>query len=1044
MDPRTRNYSSDYGKRRASRSPDNRLPPKVPKSIGHEEASAPTTSYPSRCLSLSTGPPSRASRPGDPRVPDSRRPSYQNPSEFRTEFSVNSPDSFSSRRIQHEEATSGRSTPLSNYGAIGRPIPAATTATATTNGTSIEDVLMRFSEQIVQLARLEIHHEQGLSSVKQATQEYNEMKKFFPDFPVIKEQKTTARAAAEKRLKAIEADIIQGKAKQKNIAENIAAIVKISAEVKPNESRDKFCKDPPSRADHDQPIQKCGELQNEIRDVKLGISGNNVSCSERELEGIGAKVIALDARVAEVDRTITSLNLCTTQINSRISNIEKKMSEILGLQIKSILDQVSTFQAKLTQFENNFSPGRRSVHLSSETLNHADDVTDELVEVKQTIDGLQGQLAQLSRIVIGDNNTGFKELPSEDDCVLKQIHHLKQYLELKHKLETGISTDHVEGVEDKVQECGDDFVEREADIDQVKSDNKPLKESLSDEVDGRLKKVEQAMRLLEGSIPMAINSRLQKLEKDVEAIDTSDGPLGKIEEVISKHIDEEVKDIRGHLTAVSQRHIEDLHAIRAAQGEVEIKMVDLSTKVNAIERSVAESVQLKEDLAKHTTAIKELWDDVSKKIDTEYITGVLEEMKKSFQPVAPLSVQAPSRLPTQNFPTQAMQTPHQPSHSHFHSPFPSINGPKPPTSVFPLPSNYPATSTLVPNLQFAQEIKHLNDRCDALQIVTSTLQTRYNNLTTGDVCKAMLDQAADVWPHAKNFELAVGEIKAACTRQDREMQMLKTKIAQLGENLRNMETDAAVATTHQGRDTATTNLSDVRVLADQAKNAAEAMEKSLVELDRRVGHTLATAVEARNAAESARGSSVSAKQEAEMANSHAQGAERRARKTAEEVVGVQGEINKLREELTEVQKTLKAVPGGSPVVDGCTTADHLKALQLRLEGWEDAIKQVEAKVKEAGTLNKVQSSRFSKFNIEGMKKDLEDVVEKVRVLTETEGDLVETVSALGKSTSEQGRTLAAGREELDIVKGQIEQIKLLYAGLEHQFEKVSKDFDWTE
>jgi len=995
MDPEMRNYNPEYGKRRASRSPENPLPSKAPKPNTREGSSILSIPYHSRQSSFSTGSP-RTTLPCDPRGLDSRRPSYQTPSELRNEFSVNSPDSLGSRRSQYEEATSGVSTPSSNHGATGWP-----NATATNNGTSIIDVLMSFSAQTVQLARLEVHHEQGLSTVKQTMQEYNEMKKFFPDFPVIKEQKTTARTAAEKTLKAIEADINQGKTKQKKLVESIASLIEKSAEVRPTESRAQVCTDPASRTDNDHLLRKCGELEKVIRDATIGMR-DSTSRSDKISEGMDAKLAAIDTHMAEMDRRITSLNSSTSQIISRTSNIENNISDILGLEIKSVLGQESKFQSKLKQLENNSNFGLRSAHPTSQAMNEAKDGTSELSRVIKTVAGLQNQMALLSHVVMGDENADFEATRTKDDCVLKQIHHLQCCLKRKDKIEAGLSPDRLEDVGDKVQVVSDDFADRESENDQVKSDIKDLREYLSGRVDGRLNNIEQAVRLLESSIPKAIHGRLQKLEKDVEAIDTSDGPLGKIEEVISKHIDEELKDIRDQLTALSQRQRDDLHAITVAKGEIEIKLVDLSTKVDAIGVSVAESFKLKEDVAKVSTAIGELRVDVDKKIDTEYVKGTLEAMKKLFQPIAPAPAHAPSRTPTPSFPLQAMQPPPQPSQSHAHIPSTSINRPPPSTSGFPPPSHNPATQTLAPNIQFAQDLKHLNDRCDALQIVTSTLQTRYNNLTTGDVCKAMLDQAADVWPHAKNFEHAVEGIKAVCTRQDRETEMLKTKIALLDEDVKNAVATAA----HQGNDTAAESMRTASALADRAKNSVDIMEKGMAELDRRVVHTLATAVEAKSYA--------------------------------------QREIDKLREALTAVQKKLKDVRLESPAVNDSTATEDLMTLRRRFEGLEDAMKQIEDKLKEAGILSKGHSSRSSNPTVEGMKKRLDDVVNEVRVLTETEGNLVETVSAQGKTVSEQGKILAAGKEDLNMVKEQIEQIKLLYAGLERQFEKVSKEFDWAE
>ncbi|KAK3055966.1 hypothetical protein LTR09_003200 [Extremus antarcticus] len=83
------------------------------------------------------------------------------------------------------------------------------------------------------------------------------------------------------------------------------------------------------------------------------------------------------------------------------------------------------------------------------------------------------------------------------------------------------------------------------------------------------------------------------------------------------------------------------------------------------------------------------------------------------------------------------------------------------------------------------DIGRMQAQLDQLSMVTQHLKKRYDNLTTDEAVKRMLDQLAIVWPHAKQLEGAVMGLQTGTRQLEERMTQLKNEFEQLKMSLEN-------------------------------------------------------------------------------------------------------------------------------------------------------------------------------------------------------------------------------------------------------------------
>ncbi|TKA80807.1 hypothetical protein B0A55_01609 [Friedmanniomyces simplex] len=244
MDPRKADYQAGRGKRVASRSPDRSKGHKLAKANPPGGSSTPVYSKPpSRASSSSNGTGRQTMQP--PSAADARGASAQLQTDLRRESGmlfVNSPDSLGSKRSQYEDATSGRSTPLSVGGTMTRqgvpppppPPPPMTLANAEADPLNpIESILMQFNHFGTNITKLSQSQSQWEARLKRADLEHESMAKNYAAFPQLREQKTAAQKYAQEQLRLLSKDLEEQTEAQRAVVRDIATLLQ-SAEVKPS------------------------------------------------------------------------------------------------------------------------------------------------------------------------------------------------------------------------------------------------------------------------------------------------------------------------------------------------------------------------------------------------------------------------------------------------------------------------------------------------------------------------------------------------------------------------------------------------------------------------------------------------------------------------------------------------------------------------------------------------------------------------------------------------------------------------------------------
>ncbi|KAK0254293.1 hypothetical protein LTS09_010719 [Friedmanniomyces endolithicus] len=231
-DPRRPGYRQGSAKRVASSSPDDPTARKVTKRKPSDGSSTPNPNKPLSRASSSfnkngNGPMQPPSGPEAGRTFTTRENGGG---------SVNSPDSPGSKRSQYEDATSGRSTPLSVSSMVSRlnipppPPPPPSTSVEPLNGT--EDVLLEFSSCCTKIAQLSQSQSQWEARLKRADLEHESMAKNYAAFPQLREQKTVTQKYAREQYEMMTKDLDEQRQAQRGFVKEIAARIH-TAEVKP-------------------------------------------------------------------------------------------------------------------------------------------------------------------------------------------------------------------------------------------------------------------------------------------------------------------------------------------------------------------------------------------------------------------------------------------------------------------------------------------------------------------------------------------------------------------------------------------------------------------------------------------------------------------------------------------------------------------------------------------------------------------------------------------------------------------------------------------
>ncbi|KAK4542729.1 hypothetical protein LTR36_006301 [Oleoguttula mirabilis] len=999
-DPRKPDYNPDYSetsKRIASRSPEGAGPRKVPKTTPREPSSTPSINGTSRRSSLSNAP----SRPGAPTTPaaDNRRASNQIQPELRkavNKGSVNSPDSMGSR---YEDAQSGRTTPLSANGVVARQNVLSTPqlngvaeAAATSNPTV--DLLMKFSNQVTEIATSQITRQQMDARRKQANKEYDSMQGHFASFPAIKESKSVKKKIAEHDYKVINERLNKEMSVQKTLVEGVATLFSQAAEVKPTSSR-AILSTGLTQQDLDRLQTKYDgwkqDVQAEYDSLKKHVLAQHVDLKKEvhaqqdELrKDMHDKYNRLRKDVQEqYDGLRRDLRVQEGDLKQEFFHVKRladKASCDSG-QVPQCMSQVKRHDAELRDIRDNgqrhddeLKDVRTKLDILKRTVIAAEPAQTAALSGKMRVDRLEKdsaglvttvarmkeKLDVLSTFTMGDDDEPVDTPVDRKSNIGRKVQQLQQQMD---RVDSRLQT-----MQGAVQEEGKDtVVKRLKNLDrlvnnlasQVQSNELPLPQRLS-QLEQDYNTLEADLKAIKASpqAPLAMYSSITAdLEPLSERLDQAEAVMGEYDKQLRDshdlyigYINDEVAQLQAQISSVDNARSEDTNSINAA-------LVDVTTNISHVKKELADlgknGSNVKDTnraVSKINEALSGLHEMLGRKADAEFVKGKMVSIDQQ------LKALASSRTPT---PGPAQSTTSRPANGTF--PLPAISGMGPPATGSPQMNGIPQNILLHVN-KIKEDIRDLGAKHDSLSTVTQRLQTQYNNLTTDEVCQAMLDQFATVWPHAKAYEHSIGGLKVEVAKLQQETQKL---IGKANKNVELVSTTANAA----GK------------IAEEAKETAEAASRSAAAAD--------------SVALSVRG-------DMQKLSNRVNNAESLAQTASTAASAAQRDMGNVKETVSAMQQQAEQE----------TPATNGTAAEITQEQIDDFQRQVEAIGEKAEQALKLSESHATKL---GKTSGLEVTRKEFR-------DLRKECERLTGQVAVNDSTINSGERELVTMKGELERL----------------------
>jgi hypothetical protein len=268
----------------------------------------------------------------------------------------------------------------------------------------------------------------------------------------------------------------------------------------------------------------------------------------------------------------------------------------------------------------------------------------------------------------------------------------------------------------------------------------------------------------------AMGERVGRLEKQVVDLQES---REELQEVVSTYTDEEIQKVASGMTELRSRREEDLQkyeAMKTSLSSVKTSLTELQHELS----TKASSQDIKKELVRVSNNLSSLQTDV-------------EQMKKQQREQQQLEDQARDmpRNSTATSAQQQQQYPRQPPHLQNSRNLSLVNGTPPLHS--PGQTTFAQRLQLNPSAQPQQQLQILYDEVNRLTLVTQHLTTRFDNLTTDDLVKQMIDQLAIMYPPAKDWATSIKTLRNGCSDMEQRVNAMKqeqiTNVEKLNSNV---------------------------------------------------------------------------------------------------------------------------------------------------------------------------------------------------------------------------------------------------------------------
>lgn len=739
----------------------------------------------------------------------------------RGNMSVQSP--ISTDGSAYQDAASNRSTP--------QPQTAVMTTVGQTAGTNYDgdafkkqllESLVALTTHITADSSLRSSHELARRRLESAEAEHKNMTSFFQKYPAIEERLVDERDKAAKKVAKLDKQLELSGASQAKATAPLCETIwdlfsKAAASSRPDPQRDavtreeyeglqeRFQKQQDLLDQHQDRIEKQSSLIDELKKTVKEESAKSVqakiqaSTTDRNIQG---DITALKTRIDTVE---TSENMDKEMLKDLVPMAKKQKADIQGL-----ASDVARHKSDLAAKEGTLTGLKDALNSATASMST---MQAELREVESQLTVVKTEVNQTWQDIKG---TGKQSV----------VGRLKNHDQLFNNLDTKVKS-----AEERLGSLLQDPNKRPEDSEEparMKLAEERI-ENLTRELSGikedaRLKASSDAAAVAPApatnSAPTALPPNFNFDAFKQEVVDDVEEQTEELAKLMDEH-DAHIGKLKEDLDSLSDKHnrleLEHENEVRKRQS-----MDQANSEAHDVMNAKCDSTQ------SEATTLKTTTDTLRSDIESWSAT-VRSLQDRLSQPTAPVNGTAAN----QQFRSLPVQSPQA------LTPRTSISGPVQTNGVHPPNGAMPPQQ--MANGTFAGpsngEVAVTPDQIQGIWASIHSLQHRYDNLTTEDIVRAMVDQQSKMYPAPKEFQAAVNMLQNVDKAIDNKLTSLETKLSSAETRIGGLAENSA-AVRNEFRTTATENSTITNGRLQQLQNDLQAARDGINKLRSDIMNTI--------------------------------------------------------------------------------------------------------------------------------------------------------------------------------------------------------------
>jgi chromosome segregation ATPase len=739
----------------------------------------------------------------------------------RGNISVQSP--ISTDGGAYQDASSNRSTP--------QPQTAVMTTVGGTAGTiddgdafkkQLLESLVALTTHITAGASLRSSHELATRRLESATAEHKNMTSFFQKYPAIEERLTDDRDKAAKNAAKLDKQLeLSGVSQAKAVAPLCETIwdlfSKAAASSHPDPQRDAV-----TREEYEglqERFQKQQDLLDQHQD-RIEKQSSQIDELRKTVREDSAKSVQAKIQASNTDRDIIG---DITALKTRLDKIEtseqmdKDMLKDLVPMAKNQKDDIQRLASDIAQHKSDLAA--KEVTLSG-LKSAVDSATSSTYTTRADLGKVERQLT----VVKNEVNQIWQDIKETGKQPV--IGRLKNHDQFLNNLDTkvrsaesrlgSLSQDLHKHPKDSKESARIKLAEEK--IDELAQELSEVKE------DARLKASNHAAAIIPApatnSVPTApppnfnFDAFKQEVVDDVEEqtdelaklMDEHDAQIVKLKEDLGSLSDKHNRLELEHENEVRKRQSMD-QAISETRDATNAKCDSIQSDANTLKTTTE---TLRSDIDSLSTTVRELQNRLAQSSTAVNGTAAAQQFRS-----------LPVHSPQASNPRTSISGPVQ------------TNGIHPPNGA--IPPQQMANGTVAGSSN--GEVAATPDQIQGIWASIHSLQHRYDNLTTEDIVRAMVDQHSKMYPAPKEFQAAVNMLQNVDKALDNKLTSLETKLGSVETRIGSLAQNSA-AVRNEFRTTATENNTHVNGRIQQLQNDLQAARDGIKQLRNEIINTI--------------------------------------------------------------------------------------------------------------------------------------------------------------------------------------------------------------